>query len=172
MYSTTTGFVYIQGVLTAAPGFRIIWSVAGRALPGERLSIGSNLAEMAQEISVSSILCASCTCCLKKDTSKNLLPARLPKAAMVAVVAGCTTLLLPNGWSSKDQCNLHWFDPVTVSALQIISSSVADMNAWHVDKDSARSRDSLQSICCMAALERESGLDRDSSFCGCRRFRF
>ena len=59
---------------------------------------------------------------------------------MVAVVAGCTTLLLPNGWSSKDQCNLHWFDPVTVSALQIISSSVADMNAWHVDKDSARSR--------------------------------
>ena len=91
---------------------------------------------------------------------------------MVAVVAGCTTLLLPNGWSSKDQCNLHWFDPVTVSALQIISSSVADMNAWHVDKDSARSRDSLQSICCMAALERESGLDRDSSFCGCRRFRF
>ena len=95
MYSTTIGFVYIQGVPTAAPGFRIIWSVAGRALPGERLSIGSNLAEMAQEISVSSILCASCTCCLKKDTSKNLLPARLPTAARVAVVAGCTTLLLP-----------------------------------------------------------------------------
>ena len=44
-----------------------------------------------------------------------------------------------HGWSSKDQCNLRWFDPVTVSALQIISSSVADMNAWHVDKDSARS---------------------------------